>query len=236
MTRERRDSDPTRAPLGLEEEWVEPTSKEAEDASSLAAGLDRKTDGFSTMLRAALAPSEIEQDAHEAILARALGTESSDAEPTDREVRESVRLAASIEAILRRVPAPSQEEADSVAALSELARAVKLAHAPTAIDELGNERLIRRSVRAPGRALFAAIAEMTAVAAAVFGIVLSQRTPASSREFSEADFAFVRSTSELFDPASPFPREGGTSARIDRIAESRASDLRKNRFATWGIE
>jgi hypothetical protein len=43
----------------------------------------------------------------------------------------------------------------------------------------------------------------------------------------------ARSTAELFD--APFARQGGESARIDRIASARASDLRENRYAMWGV-
>jgi hypothetical protein len=50
-----------------------------------------------------------------------------------------------------------------------------------------------------------------------------------------ADLVPARSTLELFDPAEPFPREGEETSRIDRIAGARASDLRKNRYATWGV-
>jgi hypothetical protein len=44
-----------------------------------------------------------------------------------------------------------------------------------------------------------------------------------------------RSAADLFDPTTPFPRAGGESARVDRIASARASDLRDNRFAAWGV-
>lgn len=46
----------------------------------------------------------------------------------------------------------------------------------------------------------------------------------------------ARSTQELFDAATPFPRSGGESARVDRIATARAADLRANRFAAWGVK
>jgi hypothetical protein len=49
-----------------------------------------------------------------------------------------------------------------------------------------------------------------------------------------AAFIPTRSTDELFG-AQPFPRTGGESQRIDRIATARASDLRQNRFAAWGV-
>jgi hypothetical protein len=45
----------------------------------------------------------------------------------------------------------------------------------------------------------------------------------------------ARSTTDLFDAATPFPRTGGESARVDRIAGARAADLRANRFAAWGV-
>lgn len=45
----------------------------------------------------------------------------------------------------------------------------------------------------------------------------------------------ARSTADLFDATTPFPRTGGESARVDRIASARASDLRANRFAAWGV-
>ena len=41
-----------------------------------------------------------------------------------------------------------------------------------------------------------------------------------------------RSTNELF--AEPFT-EGQASARMDRIAEQRARELRDNRYALWGV-
>ncbi len=44
-----------------------------------------------------------------------------------------------------------------------------------------------------------------------------------------------RSTTDLFDATTPFPRTGGESARVDRIAGARAADLRANRFAAWGV-
>jgi len=45
----------------------------------------------------------------------------------------------------------------------------------------------------------------------------------------------ARSTEDMFDAATPFPRTGGESARVDRIATARAADLRANRFAAWGV-
>jgi hypothetical protein len=46
------------------------------------------------------------------------------------------------------------------------------------------------------------------------------------------ELAHLRSTQPLFD--HPF-RSGEGSARVDRIAMARSSDLRDNRFARWGV-
>jgi hypothetical protein len=46
----------------------------------------------------------------------------------------------------------------------------------------------------------------------------------------------ARSADDLFDAATPFPRRGEESARMDRIASARAADLRRNRFASWGVK
>jgi hypothetical protein len=48
----------------------------------------------------------------------------------------------------------------------------------------------------------------------------------------ELPLARARSTQELF--REPF-KAGESSARIDRIASARASDLRNNHFARWGV-
>ena len=49
----------------------------------------------------------------------------------------------------------------------------------------------------------------------------------------DVPLAHARSTQALFD--EPF-RPGETSARIDRIALARASDLRDNQFTKWGAK
>ena len=51
-----------------------------------------------------------------------------------------------------------------------------------------------------------------------------------------AELVRARSADDLFDATTPFPRHGEESARIDRIASARAADLRRNRFAAWGVK
>ncbi len=103
------------------------------------------------------------------------------------------------------------------------------------------------------------IATMTAVVAMAAGVLLmvgqfgtrSAPSPASVAQAPAAPVSAApgerapgdvrqariasRSTQDLFDAATPFPRSGGESARVDRIATARAADLRANRFASWGV-
>ncbi|WP_394820855.1 hypothetical protein [Pendulispora albinea] len=72
-------------------------------------------------------------------------------------------------------------------------------------------------------------AEPPAPAAAAAPMATAMQAPGTG----EAKLAVARSTQPLF--GEPFPTTGGTSARIDRIARARASDLRDNRFARWGV-
>jgi hypothetical protein len=87
--------------------------------------------------------------------------------------------------------------------------------------------------KAPGRVLrvsFGASAAL-AVAAAVVLFVKTGSAPPSVG--AAAPLAAVRSTQPLFH--EPFAREGGESARVDRIALARAGDFRDNEFRRWGV-
>ncbi|XXX80405.1 hypothetical protein WMF30_16705 [Sorangium sp. So ce134] len=128
-----------------------------------------------------------------------------------------LRSRALVEGALRAAPAPRARRIAPVtmAALSTLAAA-----AAAAALIFGQLREERASVaRAPG----AAAAPVGAAAAPVGAA--APRLPLIE----------ARSTTALFDPAAPFPREGGQTERIDRIAAARASDLRQNRYAAWGV-
>ncbi len=144
---------------------------------------------------------------------------------------------------------PTPEEAAAAEALrkaldenaanddADFLRSLKAAHAPGEIDARTNDALIERALaRKPSKSRRGVVIRVTfgvaavfAVAAAIF-LVLGQVpgvTPAPPR----VELARVRSTQPLFD--KPFDKE--TSARVDRIAMARASDLRENRFAQWGV-
>jgi hypothetical protein len=191
-------------------------------------------------LRAAHAPAELDPDVHEALLARALGVATaelgqpagggaSDADErstsADRQERERAdALRSALEG------APSTPEA---LALVALARALRYAHQPPELVELRHEALMRVALGRPSKLRKVATVIGFALSAAAAALAVLSVEPA--RDAPRADLVPVRSTLELFDPAEPFPRSGDETSRIDRIAGARASDLRKNRYATWGV-
>ena len=129
---------------------------------------------------------------------------------------------------------------------AELARAVSLAHAPRELSAeehralleraLAPTNVIRLSARTGRRRLFQAsgvAGALFAGAAAAAAILLLQPDADRPSPAKAASLVQVRSTQPLF--REPFAREGGESARIDRIAMARASDLRENEFSRWGV-
>jgi hypothetical protein len=221
------------------------TEAELREAAALREALDRGADPLATALQAAHRPASLADDDLDAILARALG--EGDAPPTrlEREAAESLRVA------LDR----SGELDDDAAILGDL----RAAHRPAALAPARNEELIAGALAAAPRAvapvasvsklrraLPATMATITGVLALAAGFTLLLQTrsfaPVMPPSASRADLAEVapaalirsRSTDDLFDPAEKF-EIGHTSARIDRIASARSSDLRRNRFAAWGV-
>jgi hypothetical protein len=121
---------------------------------------------------------------------------------------------------------------------ADFLRSLKAAHDPAPLDARTNDALIERALaKAPAkkregvviRVAFgaAAVLAMAAALLLVFGKIVPTATPAEKPEL-----ARVRSTAPLFD--HPFDSKE-TSVRVDRIAMARASDLRENRFAQWGV-
>jgi hypothetical protein len=208
----------------------EPISDEERAAAeALRDALDRGEDPLAGELRAAFAPDALAEADLDAVLARAMGDESA----TTRVEREAAyRLRAEIEG-----EAPVREAA--------VLHALKVAAAPPALDPARNEELIaaalaraapprlrrRAVVRRLAPVTIAAITGITALAA---GLALFFGQPKLEAPATAALIP-ARSTQELFDATTPFPRRGEESARIDRIAAARASDLRANRFAAWGV-
>ncbi|WP_437638822.1 hypothetical protein [Sorangium sp. So ce854] len=143
--------------------------------------------------------------------------------------------------------------------LAELAVALRAAWRPAPLPELRSRALVEGALRAAPAArarrivpiTMAALSTLAAAAAAaalLFGELRRELAPAARAPGSPAAapaaaaaaapllrLIEARSTAALFDPAAPFPREGGHTERIDRIAAARASDLRQNRYAAWGV-
>ncbi|MCC6645782.1 MAG: hypothetical protein IT374_09455 [Polyangiaceae bacterium] len=142
-----------------------------------------------------------------------------DLPPTDEELRLAARLRDALEG-----------EGDA------FADALRAAHSPGELSRTANDALVDAALaRAPGRpggrvirVVFGVGAAIVAAAAAAVVVATSSLAPAPSVTLSRS-----RSAEDLFD--QPFPREGGTSARVERIASARQRDLRHNRYARWGV-
>ncbi|WP_437561812.1 hypothetical protein [Sorangium sp. So ce542] len=140
--------------------------------------------------------------------------------------------------------------------LAELAGALRAAWRPAPLAELRNRALVEGALRAAPAprarriapvtmAALSTLAAAAAAAALIFGQLREERASVARAPGAAAApvgaaaprFPLIeaRSTAALFDPAAPFPREGGQTERIDRIAAARASDLRQNRYAAWGV-
>lgn len=218
-----------------------PTEAEARAADTTRRALEDGTHDVARELLAAIGRGELSDDDHDAILARVLDGDESRAPSAERAEAERLRLALE-----------GQSEHES----AHVARMLHAAHSPSALDPARNELLVTaalaRAKRAPSglrRALPRTMAVVTSALALAAGAVLLFSSadhvaspPSASRPDAPVAAAAAaalipsRSTDDLFDRATPFPRQGGETARIDRIASARASDLRSNRFARWGVK
>lgn len=158
------------------------------------------------------------------LLARALSEPPDEvASPEERGAAERLR------GELERVPISAEVSAERM-----VAEAMRAAWAPRELPALRHELLVTRalsSAKKPPRRAFVFVAGALALAASVglaWRVLPGPSSPADG-------VAVSRSTAALFDPMTPFPRQGGTSERVDRIATARAAELRDNRFAAWGV-
>lgn len=234
----------TRAPDLFDDDEPPPTADELAAAAQLREAL-------SVAGGRRAGRSELPGDVQARLLAAALGGDAVepgapasaelprlDVEASAEERREAERLRVRLGEGLRRDP--DAEPDDPIEALVEVAAALRSAHEPRPLDEVAAARALARasigrratSSRWAGARLGWGLALVAAAAAA---IVILPRTGLVGDGDATASLVPARSTQSLFDPAEPFPREGGTSDRIDRIAASRRADLRQNRFARWGI-
>jgi hypothetical protein len=223
-----------------------PTPDEERAARELAEALAEGHDPLGEALMSALRPGELDDDVHERILEAALsGKAAALATPeplaTPKEAAEAARLRDSL---------ARDAGADGVGVghpLAELARAVKNAHEPRPIAQLRNEALLRPALRAPTRSqarrtLSGVVVTALAIAAGLFLYVRGREQHAPQAHVAPPDVELFlpgmveeRTTAPMFE-REDFPPEGGHTTRIDRITEARSSDLRQNRFVSWGIE
>lgn len=231
-----------------DEAWDrEPTAEELEAAEDLRRSLEAgEGPPTASLLVAAWSPRTSAAAAApdlDLILARSLSLGEAATPPMAVEpaTRLEERAAERLRVELDRDEAPSDGED------VQLARALSAAANPRPISEARNEALIRsalarfplalhRRVASFRRIAPAAAATVVAITALAAGVALFVGRPAQeSGGVASIELARTRSTDSLFDAATPFPRTGDESARVDRIAAARAVDLRRNRFAAWGV-
>jgi hypothetical protein len=142
-----------------------------------------------------------------------------DAPPSEEELVESARLREAL------------EDASKASPDADLLRAVKSAAAPDRLDSKALDDAIAKSLaarpRTRGRVVWVAFGGVALAAAAAVVLLLVGGMPPR-----EPSLATARSTQSLF--VERFESRGGESARIDRIAMARGSDLRENHYARWG--
>ncbi|MBS2015151.1 MAG: hypothetical protein JST00_19830 [Deltaproteobacteria bacterium] len=212
-----------------------PTPEEVAASQRLRDALETGTDvpDLALSLRAAWSPEPISARDHQEIV---------DAVPSSSELAaaEALRLAletgeatddshALLAIALKNAYAPAELDGEAHRAIVDTALA-KMA-GPAEAPEVG--KVVEIAARRRGNVVRIAFGVATGALALAASIVLVLGWQGSHGPSSGGvALARVRTTQPLF--SEPF-KTGETSARIDRIASARASDLRDNRFAKWGV-
>jgi hypothetical protein len=176
-------------------------------------------------LALAFHPTELAPERHELILREAL--EDPFAEATEEELRESERLRHALE---------TEDSTHADAALARaLAAAIRPPPVPESIETRARGAALERSRRT--NVVYVTFGAIALSLAAAFALLLGNTQPQSSAQLSSKPvpapaLAQSRSTNELFDERFA---GGQATARVDRIAEQRARELRDNRYALWGV-
>lgn len=212
-----------------------PSARELAAAEELRALLEEGDHELVDVLRAAYQPMDLDASENDALINRALGLESADPPATNAEREAADRLR---EAITH----PNSDDRDEPQV--EVLDALVSAYRPKNIDPLRNELLITRALKGSSqqttrrRVIPMVTAAVLGVAAMAAGVSLYLQGGGDKPQMANVvapELQRSRSTATLFDAATPFPRVGGESARVDRITNARAADLRNNRFALWGV-
>lgn len=153
-----------------------------------------------------------------------------DGTPTAEELLEAERLRSALDG--------QRAEGEPSPAGAELARAIVAAVRPEPIDLARSEALLeralaRRGERRRGNVLYVAFGAAALVASAAAAVLAVRGFGEDARGRELPELATSRSADDLFGAA--FPKTGGTSARVDRIAMARRKDYRANQFARWGV-
>jgi hypothetical protein len=226
------DIDDPDAPASAEEVAASKRLRDAlEGADALDSGDARSPElELALSLRAAWDPAALSVDESLAML---------DAAPSAEEQDSALRL--------RDALATKREPLVTDPGALQLARALRSAFAPAALDEKEHRAILDAALaKMPAgqgkqasnvialrrratvvRVAFGFVAGGLALAASIVLVVTSAPSAGS-----EAPLAKARTTQPLF--SEPF-KPGETSARIDRIASARAADFRDNRFTKWGV-
>ncbi|MFZ5891530.1 MAG: hypothetical protein ACOY0T_10805 [Myxococcota bacterium] len=177
---------------------------------------------FAEALRAALEPRELDVGVHERILQRALHDPLAPASSEER--AEAERLRDALE---------GRGESE-FAALAEALRVATQAPKPE-LAQAAHERALDSAL--PRRsnviwAAFGAVGGALALAAAFALVVTPLRKEGAPAPQRSAELARSRSLAPLLNNEAP---RLSPSERMDRIASVRERDLRKNRYARWGV-
>jgi hypothetical protein len=195
-----------------------------------AEALRDEGDPLFAALQAAHQPAALPEDDLDAILARAMGDDDATTS-TERAAADRLRAELSGEA-------PASDASAVLVAL-------KAAHSPKDLPAARHHALIEAAFarvpflrRGPAVRRLAPVtmAALSGIAAIAAGVALFLGKPPVPPTGATAALVRTRSAEDLFEPTTPFPRHGGESARIDRIASARAADLRQNRYAAWGVK
>lgn len=231
------------------------TEEELLDAAALRQALERGDDPLASALRAAWSPDPLDGDDLAAILDTALGAGDQATTRLEREAAAALReelergqgfgeataLLGDLRAAYR--PAelhPARSEALIEAALSRASAAAEprlrvLRGAARPGQAPASQKGARRLRIAPvTMAALSGVAALAAGIALLLGRLDHAAAPQAALPTAALALIPARSTDALFDPAEKF-EVGAQSARLDRIASARAADLRKNRFAAWGV-